>query len=304
MHIPLSQLHSIENSKQQEARKNMDLIRKRAFRERESSDQRNKRLAYQQKRSASTRSRESRQERSKRLIDQRKRSAVNRLSKSKQGKMPRQIFNQQWSEITESIDESQQTIEKNQVMKERHQLQALAKNRQILLDQYRWPAAIPTPLKEYCLEDFCNHTSMSALRQSVCIICNVRASVSTMKEYDLQDIPNLEKLSSHADMMDLISKITSQTAQSENFYCRIIFINMQRLFFFIDNETCSIFCSFSNAVLYKKGYNKLTKSGKICQECNSALVKNKVPMCSVANKMWIGDVPPILQQLTIAEEKL
>jgi hypothetical protein len=57
-------------------------------------------------------------------------------------------------------------------------------------------------------------------------------------------------------------------------------------------------------VFYKKGYNLATKTGTICQQCHSALVRDKSPMFSVANKMWIGDVPHVLQQLTIAEEKL
>lgn len=173
---------------------------------------------------------ENQEERNARLTDQRKRSTANRLSKSEKRKMPRQVFRQQSSDIIQSIGENQQIIEKNQVMNIRRQQQVLAGNRQILLDQYKWPAAIPTPLKEYCLQDFCNHTSMPALRQSVCIICNIRASASKMKEYDLHDIPNLEKLSSHTDLMDVISKITSQTAQSGNFNCRIMFINMQMTF--------------------------------------------------------------------------
>jgi hypothetical protein len=60
----------------------------------------------------------------------------------------------------------------------------------------------------------------------------------------------------------------------------------------------------SNAIFHKRGYNTLTKTGNICQECYCALIKDKVPMFSAANKMWIGDVPLALQQLTIAEEKL
>jgi hypothetical protein len=228
-------------------------MRKRAFRERESEDQRNRRLTYQRKRSTSYRSSENEEQRKVRLIeqrkrstsyrsseneeernarltDQRKRSTANRLSESEQRKMPRQIFRQQCSEVIQSIGENQQIIEKNQVMNIRRQQQVLAENRQILFDQYKWPAAIPTPLKEYCLQDFCNHTSMSVLRQSICIICNIRASASTMKQYDLQDIPNLEKLSCHTDLIDVIGKITSQTAQSGNFNCGIAFINMQRFF--------------------------------------------------------------------------
>jgi len=64
------------------------------------------------------------------------------------------------------------------------------------------------------------------------------------------------------------------------------------------------FFSLFNTIFYKKGYNSDTKTGYICQQCYSALNKNKVPIFSSANKMWIGDVPLVLQQLTIAEEKL
>lgn len=74
--------------------------------------------------------------------------------------------------------------------------------------------------------------------------------------------------------------------------------------FFIDENANSIFVSLSNAIFYKKGYNATTKTGNICHECYSALLKDKVPRFSAANKMWIGDVPLVLQQLTIAEEKL
>jgi len=60
----------------------------------------------------------------------------------------------------------------------------------------------------------------------------------------------------------------------------------------------------SNKAFYKKGYNSAAKTGNICQQCYGELVKDKVPMFSIANKMWIGDVPHVLRQLTIAEEKL
>ena len=54
--------------------------------------------------------------------------------------------------------------------------------------------------------------SMPVLRQSTCIICNIRASANTMKECALQDIPNLDKLSCHADLMNIIPQ-TRQGAQ-------------------------------------------------------------------------------------------
>jgi hypothetical protein len=55
-------------------------------------------------------------------------------------------------------------------------------------------------------------------------------------------------------------------------------------------------------LFYKRGYNKTTKIGNICHPCYSALAKDKIPKFS--NKMWIGDIPSVLQQLTIVEEKL
>jgi hypothetical protein len=57
-------------------------------------------------------------------------------------------------------------------------------------------------------------------------------------------------------------------------------------------------------ILYKKGCSATKEKCNICHQCYAALAKDKVPPFSVANKAWIGDVPPVLQQLTIAEEKL
>ena len=57
-------------------------------------------------------------------------------------------------------------------------------------------------------------------------------------------------------------------------------------------------------ILYKKGCTATEEKCNICDQCYAALTKDKVPPFSVANKAWIGDVPPVLQQLTIAEEKL
>jgi hypothetical protein len=42
----------------------------------------------------------------------------------------------------------------------------------------------------------------------------------------------------------------------------------------------------------------------LCQKCYGALSKEHIPKFSVANDMWLGDVPAELQNLTIPEEKL
>ena len=291
---------SNESVDQRDARLTNERERSMSNRSNESVDQRDARLTNQRERSMSNRSNESVDQRDARLTNQRKRSASNRSNKSVQRKSARLMLRQQHSEVTESTDERQHIVEQNQIKNIQHQQRVLEKKHQLLLEQYNWPAVIPTQLKEYCLQDFCNHTSMSALRQSICIVCNIRASVTTMKEYALPNIPNSEKLSCHADLIDITLK-TLQTAQSRVLTSEITFANTS---FSIDEEGNSCFCSLSNAVFYKKGYNTLTKTGNICQECYHALNKDKVPIFSAANKMWIGDVPLALQQLTIAEEKL
>ncbi|CAF1366873.1 unnamed protein product [Adineta steineri] len=42
----------------------------------------------------------------------------------------------------------------------------------------------------------------------------------------------------------------------------------------------------------------------LCQKCSNGLSKEHIPKFSVANNMWLGDVPLELQGLTIPEEKL
>ncbi|CAF1338455.1 unnamed protein product [Rotaria sordida] len=42
----------------------------------------------------------------------------------------------------------------------------------------------------------------------------------------------------------------------------------------------------------------------LCYKCQDALLKGHIPKFSAANDVWLGDVPPELQGLTIPEEKL
>jgi hypothetical protein len=71
------------------------------------------------------------------------------------------------------------------------------------------------------------------------------------------------------------------------------------------------FICVNDAVLYRQGlHHNLDKKKRsmvhcdICMECWSSLTKEKIPKFSVANKVWIGDVPPELQGLTIPEQRL
>ena len=42
----------------------------------------------------------------------------------------------------------------------------------------------------------------------------------------------------------------------------------------------------------------------ICEKCHDKLTSNKLRGLSLANLMWLGDVPPELQCLTLPEQKL
>lgn len=191
----------------------------------ENEEQRNARLTDLRMRLTSYRSNENEDQRNTRLIDQRKRSAKNRLSNSRKEKTMHLKDNQRHSEATESFEGEQRITQKNETMNLQRQQRVSEKRQKNLLNKYQWPAAIPTELKEYCLEDFCYNTSMSVLRQVICVICNIRTSASTIKEYALQNIPNLEKLSCHADLMNIIPK-PSETTQSEDFNCAVMFVNI------------------------------------------------------------------------------
>lgn len=211
-----SHLNRDENEEQRSTYLDTDNTQKRISRGRDSEEQRNARLSYQRQRSIESRSSENEDQRSAPLNGQRKRSATNRLRKTARRKIMRAGYSQQHPTTTRSNSEEQHLVGQDQVMKIQRQQRVSGQRHQVLFDQYKWPSVIPTQLKEYCLQDFCDHTSMSVLRQSTCIVCNVRASDSTMKTYALRNIPNSEKLSCHTDLTDTISKIS----QSRYLNCR------------------------------------------------------------------------------------
>ena len=177
-------------------------IRRRLNRDDENTDQREARLAYQKQRSALNRLRESEDERIARLMGQRKRWIKSKANAKQTKKTVCLKSTQRHRVITGAANKKENMLEKNQ---------------QNLLEQYKWPDAIPTKLKKHCLQDFCHQMSMPILRQCVCMICNIRASGSTMKEFSLDDIPNSDKLSCHMDLLNVIKKI-SDISESKNIY--------------------------------------------------------------------------------------
>ena len=67
----------------------------------------------------------------------------------------------------------------------------------------------------------------------------------------------------------------------------------------------------NDVVFYKAGLHETSDNRRrsmvycdVCIECWSSLAKEKIPKFSPANKVWRGDVPNQLQNLTIPEQRL
>ena len=204
-----------EREDQRQARLDRDQQWKRNAREGEREDQRQARLGRDQQGKRNARQSESENERTGRLSEQQERSKNNRSDRNTQGKRSFQVQTRQSSAMTKSADREQRRTKRAHSMNE--QLISETKRR-TLLNEYVWPAAIPTQLKERCLQDISNDMSMSVLRQSTCVACNTRSSANTMKKLALQDIPSLEKLVCPADIIDAISR-TQQTTECEIAKC-------------------------------------------------------------------------------------
>ena len=169
-------------------------------RENETEEERNIRLFNDRAHKEAVRQHENEDEYRRRLAQQRKRTTEHRSNSSKQRKSTDNVYGDTRFETGES--NSTQISVRNSSSRRRMSQE----DHSTILNQYTWPSAVPKNLKEHCLEEFSRHMSMSFLRQSICIICNSRLNFSAMKEYLLEDIANLDHLSCHQDISNLISE--------------------------------------------------------------------------------------------------
>ena len=72
------------------------------------------------------------------------------------------------------------------------------------------------------------------------------------------------------------------------------------------NANMPYFFTKKNSMLYTDGLCKQGKSymSTVCTKCYESLSKKLIPKFSPANNVWLGVIPPELQDLTIPEEKL
>ncbi|CAF1289231.1 unnamed protein product [Adineta steineri] len=178
-----------------------------------------------------------------------------------------------------------------------------------------WPKPIELACKTACLKNFIQCMSMKSLEEGVCSICNIRCYKRDLRCVPYNKIPSIELLKTHDDLYSIIPGL--QQADSLRLGDNN---NMNRDLQSLTDEShwpmeSSInkrsFICVNNAVLYRQGlhYNLDKKKRSmvhcdICLDCWSSLVKEKIPKFSVANKVWIGDVPSELQELTIPEQRL
>lgn len=264
------------------------------------AEEENIQRTYDQRRKQTSRQNETENQRTVRLVEQRQRSAKNRSNRRMQSGMTNTWKRRFHSESRRGARKQNITTQESETDNLQRQQEFLEKQRKVHLKQYSWPGVIPEQLKKSCLQNFCNRTSMSNLRESVCVVCNARAYSKLMKTCAFQDVSHKKSLCCPTDLIHVVSS-TRKTINSMD----ISHIVSQLMSpFFIDEISSSSFFLDSDICFYKKGYDKARNIATVCQLCHKTLSANKIPAFSAANRMWIGDIPPVLQQLTIAEEKL
>ena len=183
--------------------------------------------SYDAERKRRERATESEQRHRERLSSERMKRRDERATETEQHRLKRRDSDRIYKQNMRKIEDRNQR--KANLAKQQKQLEinrihkAMKRKHQIMLNEYVWPAAIPKELKEYCLQDFCNQTSMSSLRRTTCISCNAREFVNTMKEYMLEDICKSNKLSCHTDISDIVRHNEQNT---QNMSMILIFVDI------------------------------------------------------------------------------
>jgi hypothetical protein len=174
--------------------------------------------------------------------------------------------------------------------------------------EIEWPKPADIECKTNSLKNFIQHMSMNSLEEGVCGICNVRCYKRDLRRVPLSKIPSIELLKVHDDLCSIIPGIQQTNNLYSNDGCNMDddsrMANDQHV------KKASFTC-VNDAIFYERGlhhnFDKRKRSSvhcNICTECWSSLVKEKIPKFAAANKVWMGDVPNELQDLTIPEQRL
>jgi flagellar biosynthesis GTPase FlhF len=175
------QERAAENEQQRARRLADDRLRKVSARENEDESERNTRLAYHRRHQEATRQNEDENQRIKRLAEKR--------------------LHEEAARATESAEKAHERVRSISVRRRQRSLENKSRANP---DSLQWPRAISAKQKDQCLQDFVKRTSMPMLKQAVCAVCNLRTFVSSMNEYDVNQIPNQARLVCHPDLLGIV----------------------------------------------------------------------------------------------------
>ena len=144
-----------------------------------------------------------------RLTYDRQKKEATRQNEDESQRSTRLTLDRQHKEATRATESTEKTHERIRSISVRRRQRSLENKNRAKSDCFQWPRAIPTQQKDQCLQDFVNQTSMAMLKQAVCAVCNLRTFVSSMDEYDVNQIPNQTKLACHPDLLRIIPGVGS-----------------------------------------------------------------------------------------------
>lgn len=140
-----------------------------------------------------------------------------------------------------------------------------------------WPTLTHENVKEMLLSNFQTATSSDALRTRVCAVCSECRYVSEFAERPIPvNDPNL-----HLDLLRAPYPTGVQDPFDDNEFLRGVMLD--RAGFVSDAEGGSLWT---------------------CRFCYKTLSKNIMPRCALANRMYVGEVPACLKDLTVVEEAM
>ena len=178
--------------------------RKRHERAEESEDQKTQRLIDDRLRKVSARQNEDESQRNIRLAYKRQHAEKSRQNEDENQRSNRLTDDQLRVEAARAVESTEKTNERIRSISVRRRQHSLENKNRAKPDRLHWPRAIPTQQKDQCLQDFVNQASMSMLKQAVCAVCNLSTFVSSMDEYDMNQIPNQARLACHPDLLGII----------------------------------------------------------------------------------------------------
>ncbi|CAF1577353.1 unnamed protein product, partial [Adineta steineri] len=268
-------------------------------------EERQNRLRGERHRSQTSRKNATEEHRLNRLEQQRKRSQANREKKKNEKRMSDNISVQQQTTQMQSAGSEEVTLQDGiNISHSTSNANILPKIRNATSS---WPEPISRDLKEGCLKKFLHQMSMSALAETTCAVCNIRSPMQKSKSVPVSKITSNEllKVSDETKALIMGSHLSNLQYINEDTVTTIKADGIQTTDHAQTSTSPSFYCE-NNIILYTSGLFQQNKKNMctLCQNCHDVLSKKHIPKFSVANGMWFGDIPAVLQGLTIPEEKL